>query len=311
MSIEGLGEKFRGARLARKLTLDEAARMTKIRPSRLAEIEADDFSNFPSLAYAKGFLLIYGKFLDVDVTSYLEAFETSNAVTVDGYSYLQDNPAPKPPPTVIRAPKNKTSLLPLLIGIVVLVVGFSLIKLILDISRITPPRKDTGASPSPTATISSGTIVAPRALPVDGTPSPTRPAIAETTPTPTPAPIIASSPPEPMPLSSPPSGEPEVRRAEPVHPEDLARVGMQTVPGAELPAGAKRLEIRPVRKTFVRVVVEKNGRRQAFEQWVAPGDQPLLFEGQRFSVHALERDSVQLRKNGKRVSDEDADVTFE
>ena len=69
MTIEGLGKKFQEARIARKLTLDEAARMTKIRPSRLAEIEADDFSQFPSLAYAKGFLLIYGKFLDVDVSS--------------------------------------------------------------------------------------------------------------------------------------------------------------------------------------------------------------------------------------------------
>ena len=51
--------------------------MTKIRPARLQEIEEEDFSHFPSLAYAKGFLLIYGKFLDVDVTPYLEAFETS------------------------------------------------------------------------------------------------------------------------------------------------------------------------------------------------------------------------------------------
>ncbi len=96
MTIEGLGKKFQDARIARGLTLDEAARMTKIRPSRLAEIEADDFSQFPSLAYAKGFLLIYGKFLDVDVTPYLDAFETSQQVTVDGYSYLQDQPAPKP-----------------------------------------------------------------------------------------------------------------------------------------------------------------------------------------------------------------------
>src|SRR5213082_924643 len=89
MTIEGLGKKFQDARRARNLTLDEAARMTKIRPSRLAEIEADDFSQFPSLAYAKGFLLIYGKFLDVDVTPYLDAFEDSESVTVDGYSYLQ------------------------------------------------------------------------------------------------------------------------------------------------------------------------------------------------------------------------------
>src|ERR1700693_4067445 len=96
MSIEGLGKKFQEARRARNLSLDEAARLTKIRPSRLAEIEADDFSQFPSLAYAKGFLLIYGKFLDVDVSQYLEAFETSQSVTVDGYSYLQDAPEPEP-----------------------------------------------------------------------------------------------------------------------------------------------------------------------------------------------------------------------
>jgi Uncharacterized protein conserved in bacteria len=96
MTIEGLGKKFQEARLARKLTLDEAARMTKIRPQRLAEIEADDFSQFPSLAYAKGFLLIYGKFLDVDVTPYLDAFEDPESVTVDGYSYLQENERAKP-----------------------------------------------------------------------------------------------------------------------------------------------------------------------------------------------------------------------
>src|SRR2546423_3454349 len=111
MTIEGLGKKFQEARLARGLTLDEAARMTKIRPSRLAEIEADDFSQFPSLAYAKGFLLIYGKFLEVDVTPYMEAFETSDAVTVDGYSYLQDNPAPAPTraPVVKRRPARVSS----------------------------------------------------------------------------------------------------------------------------------------------------------------------------------------------------------
>src|SRR6059058_1494663 len=137
MTIEGLGKKFQEARQARNLTLDEAARMTKIRPSRLAEIEADDFSQFPSLAYAKGFLLIYGKFLEVDVTPYMEAFEGSDAgVTVDGYSYLQDNPAPGPirAPIVrrraarVRAPSapsgERTSLMPLIFGVIVIVVGF-------------------------------------------------------------------------------------------------------------------------------------------------------------------------------------------
>src|SRR5262245_1990321 len=106
--------------------------MTKIRPQRLAEIEGDDFSQFPSLAYAKGFLLIYGKFLDVDVTPYLDAFEDSESVTVDGYSYLQETERAKPvsaPVTRRRAAptgggSNRVSPMPLIVGIVVLVLGF-------------------------------------------------------------------------------------------------------------------------------------------------------------------------------------------
>ena len=305
MSIEGLGEKFRQARLARKLSLEEAARITKIRPSRLAEIEADDFSNFPSLAYAKGFLVIYGKFLEVDVSSYLDVFETSNAVTVDGYSYLQDNPAPKPSPTVVRVPRNRISLLPLLIGIVVLVAGFSLIKLILDISRIAPPRTDVRVQPSPSATVTPGAIVAPHALPVENAPTHLNNAVAKTVPsatseTATTSPIAAAAP-----------TEPEVRRAEPVHPEDLARAGLQSARDATQSGELNRVEIRPLKKTYMKVVVDHDNSKPAFERWISPDDGPVQFEGQHFAVRVLDRDAVQIRKNGKRVSDDDADITIE
>ena len=171
MSIEGLGRKFQEARKARGLSLDEAARLTKIRQSRLAEIEADDFSNFPSLAYAKGFLQIYGKFLEVDVSPYLDTFETSGHITVDGYSYLQDSP---PPPKSIRVPVARregprTSIMPLLIGLAVLFVGFWLVRLLLNVQRISPRASQTqaatAATPTPGATVA--TITAPRAQPVD------------------------------------------------------------------------------------------------------------------------------------------------
>src|SRR5438874_4870217 len=126
MSIEGLGRKFQEARKARNLSLEEAARLTRIRQSRLAEIEADDFSNFPSLAYAKGFLQIYGKFLEVDVSPYLDAFETSGHLTVDGISYLQDPLAPKAPRTAVtpRTENTPPSLLLFWFGIAILVAGF-------------------------------------------------------------------------------------------------------------------------------------------------------------------------------------------
>src|SRR2546423_1884954 len=151
MTIEGLGKKFQEARLARNLTLDEAARMTKIRPTRLAEIEADDFSQFPSLAYAKGFLQIYGKFLDVDVAPYLEAFETPEHVTVDGYSYLQEEPAPaavrapvvkrrptRPSPPTRASSGGRPSLMPLVFSIVVIVVGFWIGRLVVNLRRLAP-----------------------------------------------------------------------------------------------------------------------------------------------------------------------------
>src|SRR5437764_3232171 len=140
MSIEGLGRKFQEARNARNLSLEEAARLTRIRQSRLAEIEADDFSNFPSLAYAKGFLQIYGKFLDVDVSPYLDAFETSGHLTVDGYSYLQDAPAPKAPrtPATRRNENARPSLVPFLLGLVILVAGFWFLRFISNLQRIAP-----------------------------------------------------------------------------------------------------------------------------------------------------------------------------
>src|SRR3977135_192067 len=70
--MEGLGKKLREARLARGLTLDDAYRMTKIRPNRLEAIENEDFSLFDSLTYSKAAVLIYGDVLEVDVSPYLE-----------------------------------------------------------------------------------------------------------------------------------------------------------------------------------------------------------------------------------------------
>src|SRR5205807_1289185 len=195
MSIEGLGRKFQEARKARNLSLEEAARLTRIRQSRLAEIEADDFSNFPSLAYAKGFLQIYGKFLEVDVSPYLDAFETSGPFTVDGYSYLQDAPAPKAP-RGHRSPRRtenaRPSLVPFLIGIAILVAGFSFLRFISKLNQIAPHPTEAAASAAPSATVT--TIVAPRAQPVE---SPAQVAATAPPVKTTPAPAVAIATPAP------------------------------------------------------------------------------------------------------------------
>jgi cytoskeletal protein RodZ len=314
MTIEGLGKKFQEARLARGLTLDEAARMTKIRPSRLAEIEAEDFSQFPSLAYAKGFLLIYGKFLDVDVTPYLEAFESSENVTVDGYSYLQDNPPAKParPVVVRRASSDRRSLMPVIVGAIVLVVGFFFMKLILNIQRIAPHRSQPATqAQAPTAAPSKAPTAAAPA-PAQTTQSTAKVASAPTappsaTPAPTAAPIAVASKP-------PTTKEPEIRRAEPVRPEDLAKAGAATTKETPAPVespGPNRVDIRPLKKTYVKVVVDNESVKPAFERWISPADGTVEFHGQHIAVRVLDRDAIQIKKNGKVVTENDADITVE
>jgi cytoskeletal protein RodZ len=314
--MQPLGKMLQQARAAKGVTLDEAARMTKIRPARLEEIENEDFSQFPSLAYAKGFLQIYGKFLEVDVTPYLDAFETSKHVTVDGYSYLQDNPGPAPVRPVIRRETSKRApLLPLIIGAVILVGGFFVMKLILDLQRIAPPheRRAQAGDASPAATMAAtaspvGNIVAPRAIPVN--PADASVAAAPPSAAGTPAAVVAATPiPAPAPSAS---AEPEVRRAEPVHPEDLARLGGNT--GATSPAPAStiyRVVIRPLKKTFVKVTVDNYDAKPALNRWISPDDGPVQFRGQHISVKVLDRDAVEIRKNGKPLADDDADVTIE
>jgi cytoskeletal protein RodZ len=307
------------------LTIDEAARMTKIRPSKLAEIEAEDFSHFPSLAYAKGFVQIYGKFLNVDVSPYLEAFETSEHVTVDGYSYLQDNPAPPPRRTeVVRksAPSgNRSSLMPLVIGLVVLIVGFWVLKFMMDLRRLkpTPPRDGTmtqsAAAPTNVPT-NSGPIVAPRALPADSTPAPVAaqplngaPAVAAAPATAAPAvpaqtpPVVAAAPTSPAPEAV---AEPEVRRAEPVRPEDLVAAPAPAVP--ETVAGQNRFDIRPLKKAFVRVVVDDGGPLQ---RWIDVSERPMQFRGKSIAVKISDPTAVEIRKNGKVVARGDNDVRLE
>ncbi len=310
MSIEGLGRKFQEARKARNLSLEEAARLTRIRQSRLAEIEADDFSNFPSLAYAKGFLQIYGKFLEVDVSPYLDAFETSGHLTVDGYSYLQDSPAPKAPrrPVARRSENTRPSLVPFLIGIAILVAGFSFLRFISKLNQIARHPTEAAASATPRATVA--TSVAPRALPVE---SPAR--VAATAPQVKSTPTIAVPAATPIPtaiavetplLPAPRAVEPEVRRAVPVRPDEVAAA--QATNDAIDAEGPNRIDIKPLKKTYMQVTIDDDPTKPAFERWVSPSDGTVVFRGHRFSVRVLDREAVQIRKNGNIVSNGDTDL---
>jgi len=309
MTIEGLGKKFEEARRARNLTLDEAARMTKIRPARLAEIEADDFSQFPSLAYAKGFLLIYGKFLDVDVTPYLDAFEDSERVTVDGYSYLQENERAKPvsAPVVRRRPvpasgSDRVSPMPLIFGILVLVIGFVGMKFFLNVQRLAPGRGESTAQVSPSAS----PVAASQRAPAQASPGKvaSAPSVAPAaSPAPTRAPTGFAA------ASTMPS-QPEVRRAKPVTKEDLTNAQEETGSSSGGAAETNHVVIHTRKGTYVKVTIDGREQNPAFERWL-PANSNAEFHAKHLSIRVPsgDRDAIQITKNGQALEDGDEDVT--
>jgi cytoskeletal protein RodZ len=68
VSTEGktVGEILRGAREARKLSVEQVNRETKISVQTVRALEQDDFGAFPSETYLKGFVRTYAEFLGLD-----------------------------------------------------------------------------------------------------------------------------------------------------------------------------------------------------------------------------------------------------
>lgn len=68
MNTEGktVGEMLRAAREARKLSVEQVNRETKISVQTIQALEQDDFGAFPSETYVKGFVRTYAEFLGLD-----------------------------------------------------------------------------------------------------------------------------------------------------------------------------------------------------------------------------------------------------
>jgi len=70
-----IGQTFRDKRLSRELSLDKAAKDTKISKPYLAAIEANEFARIPNEIVAKGFLQIYADYLGLDPRPALHEFK--------------------------------------------------------------------------------------------------------------------------------------------------------------------------------------------------------------------------------------------
>lgn len=84
-----VGHQLMQARKARGLTIEDVAFETRIPHSLLRDMENDDLSNFANLTYAKGFLKLYSRFLHLDLSEYLDEFDTSAISEATGHEWAQ------------------------------------------------------------------------------------------------------------------------------------------------------------------------------------------------------------------------------
>jgi len=75
-----IGERLKEAREKKELTLEDVSHQIRIPTSTLKAIEENDYSSFPSPAYAKSFLSQYSEYLAINADDWLDCFETGNVL---------------------------------------------------------------------------------------------------------------------------------------------------------------------------------------------------------------------------------------
>ncbi len=278
--VETVGKKLELARKRKQISIEEAARATRMRPDKILDLEKDNYTNFPNMTYAKGFLLIYAKFLNVEVSDFADTLATTNPVGIEDYEYLNASER-RVPHAAHRAPRP--ALWPFFMVMAVVFGAICVMYFILTLKRIAAP--DTSdiallASPSPLPSASPQASVEVRRvsavaspLAMAATPAPSA------IPAPSAMPTVASTP-EPTATPTP-------------------------VPVL------KDVALKPIKKTWVKVVKDVQDSPPIFEDYLYPDAHGLKFRGYKFWIDVREKDAVEITKDGAPVAIDGNSVTIE
>jgi cytoskeleton protein RodZ len=302
--VETVGRRLQKARQSKNLSVDEVAAATKIRPERIVDLEGDDLSHFPSLVYARSFLVKYSKYLGIDIQDDLEHIQVGNTVGLGEYHYLQASPPPKylpeprrREPSGLRLPVALLAILAMIVLIGVPVIAF----LAINISRLNgvAPSVDQTAAESPSPDMKT----TPAKLVARG--NETKEPASSVSPTPAVAVSVVGATP------SSPTAEPsvEVRRALPVTPaEDLAQESPSPSSSA---TELETLEIRVRERTWLRVTKDKQNGEPVYNDFISPRSPPIVVQGKRFWLKLPDKNALELRKNGQAVDGPDNTIVIE
>ncbi len=259
--VDSVGKRLRQARLRQAITVDQAAHETKVRADRIADLENDDYTNFPNMTYAKGFLVIYARFLGVDVTDFLGGWENASPVSMEDYQYL--NNAPERRPSVERSPQEKP-VWPLLLVVALVIAAATCAYFVLTLKRLGATVETTHRA-EPSTPIEVLATPVPRAAPLSpAARSSAAPQMTAPAPAATGAPMAVAATP-------PPSG------------------------------AIKQITLRPLKKTWVKVFRDVPNSTPVFEDWLYPDARALTFSGTKFWIEVADPKSIEVSQDGVAV----------
>jgi len=328
------GKLLQKARTDRGLSIEQAAAAVRIRSTFLRSLEAGDLTKFPNAAYAKSFLLMYGRYLGVDVKSIALQIDTTTQMKVEGYQYLTNRAAGQPKPkadpeltfSAAPEPKSSGSWLPLIV-----LAGTLVLALIVFVVWQNMNRLSDGPQPGPAKSVPTPSPVI-AVEPISKTPAPAAPTeIAR-------APVLPTGdvPPRPKIISVPgaATGTPgEIPRARPISPvakiassdsDALADLGparprvispgSATPPPAAPPAVAptiieddsglaadpNTIVLEPKRKSWV-IIRAGPGGQTLFEDYLYPAAKPMRLPKGRYFIELRDAEAVEISRDGKPV----------
>ena len=183
------GKKLKAAREARGWSIDDITRTTKMRPSIILSLEADDYTKFPSITHARNFLVLYSKHLKVDVTDGLNQLATPAKIGVENYQYLNverhENTSYRPQRRMRNQAGPRSGQTPRILGIIAFVIVFLIVATYLAINL---QRLNLAGASGPSEPVEDTTPAESTRLPIS-TPTPYEPADPEPSTTPFYAPI--------------------------------------------------------------------------------------------------------------------------
>jgi cytoskeleton protein RodZ len=276
--VPAFGETLRQARVARRITLEDAERDTRIPLKYLAALEEQEYGALPSPVYARGVLRAYCEYLGLEPTALLDAFRPPRA--------REERSAIRPAGPL--APQGLPFSWSMLVGLLLLAGGIVLTVYLygqyvaLSESLVVPERPPSrGDLDIPEPLVSPWTPL-PRPTPVAvalGTPAEGEDPAAAGGPTPAASPEptgVAAPATSPAPAATPPPSP----TATPVPP----------------PRAAVTVEARIVERSWVQVWADG---RQVFAETLAPGAARTFTANDSLQMRVSNAGGVQVVVNGE------------